>query len=97
VQDLAFVRSEFGKPVLDCRQLPKRAKYIDFNVTDTNGLLAVAVASGVKAGLDCERLDRILRFSPELIVSKKFSPAERSQFLGARPLPQLLLQYQAVV
>lgn len=86
LQDLAFVPMEFGKPVLDCRLLPKRAKYIDFNVTDTQGLLAVAVACGVKAGLDLERLDRTLRFSPEQIARKKFSPAEQAQFLGVEPV-----------
>jgi phosphopantetheinyl transferase len=86
LQDLAFVPTEFGKPVLDCRLLPKRAKYIDFNVTDTQGLLAVAVACGVKAGLDLERLDRTLRFSSEQIARKKFSPAEQAQFLGMKPV-----------
>ena len=82
LQDLKFKYSEHGKPLLDFDQLPRRARGIDFNLTNTDGLIAVAVAAGVRVGVDCERLDRRVTFSPLRIAKKHFSPAEHAQLLG---------------
>lgn len=78
------MNTEHGKPELDCQKLPKRARFLDFNLTDTPGLQAVAVAAGVKIGIDCERIDRAVRFAPERIARKMFSSTECAQLQGAR-------------
>ena len=85
VQDLTFVATEHGKPQLDCQRLPRRARFLDFNLTDTPGLQAVAVAAGVKIGIDCERSDRSVHFAPEHIARKMFSARECAQLAGADP------------
>ena len=89
VQDLKFQNNEHGKPLLDCNQLPRRARTLDFNLTNTGGLLAVAVAAGVRIGVDCERLDRSVSFGPERIAQRFFSPQEQAQLLSAL-LPALV-------
>jgi hypothetical protein len=82
-QDLRFRSREHGKPELDCGSLPKRARYIDFNLTGTAGMLAVAVSSGVKIGIDCERWDRQLKFPAERVAKRWYSPQEHEQLMGA--------------
>lgn len=75
--------TEHGKPKLDCKKLPGRARFLDFNLTDTPGLQAVAVAAGVKVGIDCERTSRTVRLTPERVARKMFSPRECAQLEGA--------------
>ena len=82
LQDLKFLRGGHGKPELELDMLPKRAKFIDFNLTDASGLLAVAVSSGVRIGIDCERWDRVPSYPPERIAKRWMNAAEHEQLLG---------------
>ena len=67
--DWRFDAAAHGKPVL----APGQAE-LSFNLTHTEGLVAVAVSSGKAIGIDAESLDR--RSINPAIGRDKFSPAE---------------------
>lgn len=82
LSDLKFVKGPFGKPYLDISRLPKRAAYLDFNHTNTDGLIGVAVGMGVKVGLDCEKLSRRPKFDALRVAQRLFSAAEQEELMA---------------
>jgi 4'-phosphopantetheinyl transferase len=70
-EECTFAANQYGKPSL--RQSPSAEPGIEFNVSHTNGLVAVAVAAGREIGIDVEELTRA---GLELDVRRFFSAAE---------------------
>jgi phosphopantetheinyl transferase len=83
LQDLKFQFNRHGKPLLECSGLPRRACGLDFNVTHTTGLIGVAVAAGMRVGIDCEQRLRRAHRGAENVAARMFSKPERNQLLGA--------------
>lgn len=53
---------------------------LDFNVSDTRGLVALLIARGARAAIDVEHLDRGVNV--ERMARRFFSPAEQEAFFG---------------
>jgi 4'-phosphopantetheinyl transferase len=66
-----FVENRYGRPEL--AEVPPGAEGLRFNVSHTDGLVAVAVTRGRDIGVDVEHLDRTLSHA---IPERFFSPQE---------------------
>jgi phosphopantetheinyl transferase len=82
LQDFKFRPGKHGKPLLVTEGLPRRVRDYDFNLTNTKGLIGLAVAAGARVGIDCERLDRSFTFAVEKIAKRMYSPEERDELEG---------------
>lgn len=88
MQDFKFRPGKHGKPLLVTEGLPRRVRDYDFNLTNTRGLIGLAVAAGAKVGIDCERLDRKFKFPCERLAKRMLSVQEREELLGVEPSAQ---------
>ncbi len=75
--DIPFVRGSQGKP-----GLPPSFPALRFNLTTTDDLAFLAVASGQEIGIDCERVRP--RRHLDAIADKMFSAADRATVVEAR-------------
>lgn len=75
--------------------LPRRVRDYDFNLTNTRGLIGLAVAAGARVGIDCERLDRKFTYTVEKIATRMYSSAEREELQGVVFLPAFLEEQHA--
>jgi 4'-phosphopantetheinyl transferase len=66
-----FIRNRYGKPSL--HDVTLRRAGVEFNLSHTNGLVAIAIASGVELGIDVEDMSRAV---VEADVEGYFSAAE---------------------
>jgi len=82
-ESLKFSRGAHGKPALDGAG---GSTDLEFNLTHTKGLAAVAVARGRPVGVDAEREDRPIG---ELLASRIFSEQERRALHGKSPEDRL--------
>lgn len=80
----AFVSNRYGRPEL--ARVPREAAHLRFNVSHTDGLIAVAVTSERDVGVDVEHIDRPLTHD---IAGRFFSESEvrdlRSQPADQQP------------
>lgn len=79
---LAFGREPRGRPFLLAGQGADGTPPPDFNLSDTRGGTVVAVARGLRVGVDLERTDRVL--SHRALAPRYFADAEASA-LAALP------------
>lgn len=70
-EECMFVTNEYGKPSLNGRAIANAA--FEFNVSHTNGLVAIAIAIGRDVGIDVEELTGL---RVDLDVRRFFSAAE---------------------
>jgi 4'-phosphopantetheinyl transferase len=66
-----FVTNEFGRPEIDA---PKDARWLKFNLSHTNGLIALIIAREREVGVDVE--DRERRGRLLNVADRYFSPSE---------------------
>ncbi len=78
-ESLGFDLGPYGRPELRRRPGPA-ARALSFNLSNTRGLVACAVAWGREVGVDVERMER--RTDPLEIADRFFSPAETSALLA---------------
>jgi 4'-phosphopantetheinyl transferase len=85
-----FVTNRYGRPELV--HVPAEAGDLRFNVSHTDGLVAVAVARGRDIGVDVEHIDRPLTHD---IAGRFFSPAEVRDLRRASPdeQPRVFFDY----
>lgn len=87
LSDFKFRPGKHGKPLLVTDGLPRRVRDYDFNLTNTRGLIGLAVAAGARVGIDCERLDRKFTYTVEKIAARMYSSAEREELQGIEDGP----------
>lgn len=75
-ENMAFQRNEFGKPTLVDRAFPGG---IHFNISHTDGLIALAVVLDREVGVDVEYLSR--RADIHKLAKRYFSPAEYDELM----------------
>ncbi len=75
--DVTFNYSPEGKPAISLAEQPAG---LEFNLSHSSGFLAVAVAQGLKVGVDIERLRRVPDM--DLISARFFSKNERGAISG---------------
>lgn len=90
MQDFKFRPGKHGKPLLVTDGLPRRVRDYDFNLTNTRGLIGLAVAAGARVGIDCERLDRNFTYAVGKIATRMYSSEEREELKGTVFFPSLL-------
>jgi 4'-phosphopantetheinyl transferase len=73
---LAFGREAKGRPFLSGAGSP------DFNYSDTGGEAVLAVAQGIRVGIDIERRDRVV---PVERLARRWYSAEEAEALAALP------------
>lgn len=78
--DWRFVPTPHGKPVVARPQMPP-GPALDFSLTHTTGLVAVAIGRGVRVGVDAEASDRPV--DPDEIAADVLSPIERAGLAAA--------------
>lgn len=66
-----FVTNEYGRPEID---EPKEARWLKFNLSHTNGLIALIIARDREVGVDVE--DRERRGRMLAVADRYFSPSE---------------------
>ncbi len=80
--DWRFVRTEHGRPLIAGAQDDPEARWLVFNLTNTTGLVACAVARDREVGVDAEWMDRR---GQQLEVADRFFSAPEVAELRARP------------
>lgn len=83
--DLGY--TEAGRPIFP------RDEAIQFNISHTNDLVALAVTAGARVGIDVERVER----HPDLVelAARVFSEADLATFRAIRPAEQLVAFFRA--
>jgi 4'-phosphopantetheinyl transferase len=76
-QELRFVRGEHGRPELANPQTGRRLR---FNMSHTQGLVAVVVCEQVDCGVDVEKIDR--KADIESLAKRQFSSSECADVLA---------------
>jgi len=80
--DWRFVRTEHGRPLIAGAQDDPETRWLVFNLTNTTGLVACAVARDREVGVDAEWMDRR---GQQLEVADRFFSAPEVAELRARP------------
>lgn len=70
-RDWVFKYNKYGKP---CVSYPSFGKYLSFNISHTQGLIACAFSETLDIGVDTENLSRELNFSK--LAQHSFAPYE---------------------
>ncbi|MEJ7729054.1 MAG: 4'-phosphopantetheinyl transferase superfamily protein [Polyangiaceae bacterium] len=70
-EDWVFVKNEWGRPEV---QAPAEARWLRFNLSNTRGLVAIAVTRDLEVGVDVEFVER--RTEPLAIADRFFSESE---------------------
>jgi 4'-phosphopantetheinyl transferase len=78
-QSWAFREEPGGKPAL---LAPAGAAHLSFNLSHTHGLVACAITSVARVGIDVEAIDRRV---DDRVVRRFFSPAEAAALSRCRP------------
>jgi 4'-phosphopantetheinyl transferase len=86
-EDWRFVRTEHGRPLIAGAEADPQTRWLTFNLTNTTGLVACAVARERELGVDAEWLDR--RGQALEVADRFFSPPELEE-LRARPAERQL-------